>query len=59
MNSFTAFQEHYFSIITQVLDKINSKAELQEAMQFIEVKSLAEGDSATYEIGSKALFNVE
>ena len=59
INTYTAFQEHYFAVVTQVLDKINSKAELQEAMQFIEVKSLGEGDSATYEIGSKALFNVE
>lgn len=59
MNTYSAFQEHYFSIATQVLDKINSKAELQEAMQFIDVKSLGEGDSSTYEIGSKALFTVE
>ena len=59
INRFTNFQEHFFSVITQVLDKINSKSELQEAMQFIEVKNLGEGDSATYELGSKALFQVE
>lgn len=59
MNSFTSYQEHYFSVVTQVLDKINSKAELQEAMQFVDVKSLGEGESATYEIGSKSLYQVE
>lgn len=55
----TAFQEQFFSVVTQVLDKINSVAEIQEAMQFVDVKPLGQGDSALFDIGSKTLYNVE
>lgn len=53
-NSFT---DRYFAVIERTIDSLNVKSELEEAMQFAEVQSLAEGDSGLFNVKGKGFID--
>jgi len=55
----TQFREALFAIQIQTIDTVNSTSEVEQALLLAEVRNLAEGDSETFDIGSKSLFQVE
>lgn len=56
---FSAFRETMFAIETKIIDTVNSKAEVEQSLLMAEIRNLADGDSETFDIGSKSLFKVE
>jgi hypothetical protein len=59
ITQFSAFREAIFAIQTETIDSVNSTSEVEQALLLAEVRNLAEGDSETFEVGSKSLFQVE
>jgi len=59
ITQFSAFREAIFAIQTETIDSVNSTSEVEQSLLLAEVRNLAEGDSETFEIGSKSLFQVE
>ncbi|HEY8804584.1 MAG TPA: hypothetical protein VIM42_05650 [Clostridium sp.] len=59
ITQFSAFREAIFAIQTETIDSVNSTSEVEQSLLLAEVRNLAEGDSETFEVGSKSLFQVE
>ena len=56
--TFQNFERAYFAVLEETLNVVNTKAEIEQALNFVEVKSLAEGDSLTFHIPSNHLLSV-
>lgn len=56
--TFQSFERAFFSVLEETLNKVNAKAEIEQALNFVEVKSMAEGDSLTFHIPSNHLLAV-
>jgi len=56
--AFQTFERAYFSVVEAVINKINAKTEIESALNFAEVKSIADGDSLTFHIPSNHLLSV-
>jgi len=56
--TFQNFERAYFSVLEETLNKINAKTEIEQALNFCEVKSMADGDSLTFHIPSNHLLSV-
>lgn len=54
LNTISRFSEVYFSVIKRAVEIVNSKTEIQSAFNFIEMLSIAEGDSINYLIEENA-----
>lgn len=59
ISQFSNFREALFAIETKIIDSVNSKSEVEQALLMAEIRNLADGDSETFDIGSKSLFTVE
>jgi hypothetical protein len=59
VGQFSAFREALFAIETKIIDTVNSKSEVEQSLLMAELRNLADGDSETFDIGSKSLFTVE
>ncbi len=60
INAFTfqPFERAYFAVVEEVLNKVNSRTEIEQALIFAEIKSVADGDSLLFEIPSNHLLTV-
>ncbi len=56
--TFQTFERAYFSVVEEVLNKVNSRSEIEQAMIFADVKSMADGDSLLFTIPSNHLLAV-
>lgn len=56
--TFQMFERAFFAVVEETLNVVNSKVEIEQALNFVEVKSLAEGDSLTFHIPSNHLLSV-
>jgi len=56
--TFQPFERAYFAVVEEVLNKVNSKVEIEQALMFAEVKSIADGDSLLFHIPSNHLLTV-
>lgn len=56
--TFQTFERAFFSVLEETLNKVNAKTEIESALGFAEVKSMAEGDSLTFHIPSNHLLAV-
>ena len=56
--TFQNFERAYFSVLEETLNKINAKTEIEQALNFCEVKNMADGDSLTFHIPSNHLLSV-
>lgn len=59
VGQFSAFRETLFAIETKIIDTVNSKAEVEQSLLMAELRNLADGDSETFDVGSKSLYKVE
>jgi len=59
VGQFSSFREALFAIETKIIDTVNSKSEVEQSLLMAELRNLADGDSATFDIDSKSLYNVE
>jgi len=59
IGQFSNFREALFAIETKIIDTVNSKSEVEQSLLMAELRNLADGDSATFDIDSKSLFTVE
>lgn len=53
------FEWEYFAIQTEVLNSLQSDNEVQEALKLANIVTVGMGDSATFDIASKALYEVQ
>jgi hypothetical protein len=53
------FQWNFFSIQTQALNAVQADNELEDAMQLANITTVGLGDSMTYEVGAKSLYDVQ
>ena len=56
--AFQNFSTAYFSILEEILNRTTAKTEIQQAFDFCEIRSLADGDSLTFHIPSKHLLAI-
>lgn len=56
--TFQNFERAFFSVLEETINKINAKTEIEQALNFCEVKSMSEGDSLTFHIPSNHLLSV-
>lgn len=56
--NFQHFSTAFFSVVEEIVNMVNAKTEIQQAMLFAEVRSLADGDSLTFHIPSKHLLAI-
>jgi len=59
IGQFSAFREALFAIETKIIDTVNSKSEVEQSLLMAETRNLADGDSESFDIGSKSLYKVE
>lgn len=59
MEGNTQFRETFFSVLVNVINTVQSKSDVEDALKFAQVLNVADGDSLTLDIAPKALFKVE
>lgn len=59
LNTNPFFGETYFAVIKRAVELVNSKAELSQIYSFIDVLSIAEGDSVNFVVEGQNLFAFE
>lgn len=56
--TFPQFERAFFSILEETINSVITKTEIEQAMMFSEVQSMAEGDSLTFHIPANHLLSV-
>lgn len=56
--TFPTFERAFFSIIEETINSVITKTEIEQAMMFSEVQSVAEGDSLTFHVPANHLLSV-
>jgi hypothetical protein len=56
--TYSHFERAFFAVIEETINRINTKMEIEQAMMFAEVKSVAEGDNLLFHIPAQHLLTV-